>query len=162
MIDLHLHTTASDGRSEPAALVAEAQAAGCRTIAVTDHDTVAGLVAARAAAVSAGLTVINGIEMTAVHARRDVHILGYFLDPTSPSLEAFLVEQRARRRERLGAMAARLADAGAPLDVEKVLALAPPGKALGRPALAMALVEAGHVASIAEAFDRFLAEGQPG
>lgn len=162
MIDLHLHTTASDGRSTPEALIAEVSRAGCHTIAVTDHDTTDGLTAARRAAEAAGLTFFDGIEMTAVDEGRDVHILGYFFDPGHAGLATFLAAQRARRRERLVAMADQLARAGAPVEVETVLALAPPGKSLGRPALAQALVAAGFVRDVAEAFDRYLAEGRPG
>jgi predicted metal-dependent phosphoesterase TrpH len=162
VIDLHLHTTASDGRSTPEALVTEVSHAGCHTIAVTDHDTTAGLAAARRAAEAAGLTFFDGIEMTAVDDGRDVHILGYFFDPVHPELATFLSAQRARRRERLIAMADQLARAGAPVEVETVLALSPPGKSLGRPALAQALVAAGFVRDVAEAFDRYLAEGRPG
>jgi predicted metal-dependent phosphoesterase TrpH len=162
VIDLHLHTTASDGRSTPEALVYEAHAAGCRTIAVTDHDTVAGLVEARAAAATLGVSFIDGIEMTAVYERRDVHVLGYFIDPASADLEAFLIAQRERRRERLVAMVDRLARAGAPLDVDAIVANLPPGKALGRPLLAHALIAAGHASDVQDAFDRYLAEGRPG
>ncbi len=162
MIDLHLHTTASDGRSSPEALVREAAAAGCHTIAVTDHDTVGGLGAARAEADRLGLTFYDGIEVTAVHHGRDVHILGYFIDVAHAGLASFLTIQRAQRRDRLTAMVEQLARAGAPVDIERVLALSPPGRSLGRPVLARALVEAGYVADIAEAFDRYLSEGRPG
>ena len=92
MIDLHLHTTASDGRSTPADLVAEAASAGCHTIAVTDHDTVAGLDRAAAAAAELGLAFVPGIEVTAVTDTRDIHILGYYIDASDPALAAFLGE----------------------------------------------------------------------
>jgi predicted metal-dependent phosphoesterase TrpH len=162
VIDLHMHTTASDGRSTPEALVGEAVAAGCRTIAVTDHDTVAGLEAARAAATRAGLGFVDGIEITAVVAERDVHILGYFIDPRAERLNAFLATQRERRRERFVRIAAKLSSVGAPVDVEDLLASAAPGKSFGRPALAQALIRAGHARDVADAFDRFLSEGRPG
>lgn len=161
MIDLHLHTTASDGRSSPAALVAEVAARGVTTMAVTDHDTTAGLAEARAAASAAGLTFFDGIEVTAVHGGRDIHVLGYFIDPTNAGLATFLTAQRERRRERLVEMAEKLARAGVPVGIDTVIALAPPGKSLGRPALAQALVSAGYVRDVAEAFDRYLAEGRP-
>lgn len=162
MIDLHLHTTASDGRLTPEGLVADVYAAGCRTIAVTDHDTVAGLSDTRIAAEAVGLAFVDGIEMTAVAAQRDVHILGYFIDPEGPRLHAFLATQRERRRERLQLMAARLAELGVPVAIDDLVASAAPGKSLGRPALAQALIRAGHVKSVPEAFDRYLAEGRPG
>ena len=86
MIDLHSHTTASDGHLDAATLVRQAWTAGIRTLAVTDHDTVAAIGAAREAATAFGLTLINGIEITAIDAGRDVHILGYFFDPDAPAL----------------------------------------------------------------------------
>ena len=99
MIDLHLHTTASDGRSTPLELVREAVAAGITTLAVTDHDTVASVPEVVAAAKAAGVVAVAGIEITAVHAGRDVHVLGYFIDPSSTSLNDFLVRQRQDREE---------------------------------------------------------------
>ncbi|MEO8482348.1 MAG: PHP domain-containing protein [Acidobacteriota bacterium] len=163
MIDLHMHTTASDGRSTPEALVREAAAAGCRTMAVTDHDTVASVPAVRAAARAAGLGFVPGIEMTAVDGDRDIHILGYFVDTDDADFDAFLVEQRALRRERVTAMAERLASLGAPVDLDDVVAAAAlSGRAIGRPAVASALVAAGHARDLQDAFDRYLAEGRPG
>jgi len=162
VIDLHLHTTASDGRSSPEALVEEAAAAGIRTLAVTDHDTMAAVPAAARAAAAAGLTLVPGIEITAVHERRDVHILGYYLDADHPELSAFLVEQRARRRRRIDDMLERLAEIGAPVDAEAVrTSHREAGRAIGRPVLAAALVAAGHARDIADAFDRYLALGRP-
>jgi predicted metal-dependent phosphoesterase TrpH len=163
MIDLHMHTTASDGRSSPEALVQEAAAAGCRTIAVTDHDTVASVPAVGAAARAAGLGFVPGIEMTAVDRDRDIHILGYFVDTNDTAFDAFLIEQRALRRVRVTAMAERLASIGAPVDLDDVVAAAAQsGRAIGRPAVAAALVAAGHANDVQDAFDRYLAEGRPG
>ncbi len=163
MIDLHLHTTASDGRSSPDALVAEAAAAGVRTLAVTDHDTVAGVAAVRAAAARAGVAMLAGIEITAVHAGRDIHVLGYFIDDADPALLAFLEAQRASRRARLDEIVRRLGALGAPVDVAPLAAGATveSGRAVGRPLVAQALVAAGHVRDVPEAFDRYLAEGRP-
>jgi predicted metal-dependent phosphoesterase TrpH len=162
VIDLHTHTTASDGHLAPADLVREAWTAGVRVLAVTDHDTVAGIAEARRAAGEFGLTHITGIEMTAVEDGREVHVLGYFFDTASPALARCLGEQREARRVRVRAMGARLAEAGVPVDVERLLAEAPPARAVGRPALAAALVAAGHARAMHEAFDRWLAEGRPG
>lgn len=164
MIDLHLHTVASDGRCAPADIAARVHAAGLTTFAITDHDTTAGLAEAHDAAAPLGLTLVPGIEVTAVVDGRDVHVLGYWFDPASPSLLAFLVEQRARRVERVERMSHALAKAGAPIDVTAVLddVLARPGAAVGRPALAQALVAAGHASSVQDAFDRLLGEGRPG
>lgn len=161
MIDLHSHTTASDGYLEAHALVREAWTAGIRVLAVTDHDTVAAVAPAREAADAFGLTLVNGIEMTAVDGGRDVHILGYFFDAGAAPLAAFLGVQRATRRDRLRAMAARLAECGVPVDLEPVLAGTTRERAVGRPALAEAMVAAGHVRTHREAFDRWIGEGCP-
>ena len=163
MIDLHLHTTASDGRLTPAQLVARASGAGLTTISVTDHDTVAAFAEVSTLARAAGIRVVPGIEITAVDQGRDVHMLAYFFDAESPELASFLERQRALRVQRLRDIGARLAALGAPVDVEGVLlpAAARPGTSVGRPQLARALVAAGHVRTVQEAFDRFLATGQP-
>ena len=158
-----MHTTASDGRCAPADLVARVQAAGLTTFAVTDHDTVAALPEARTLAADRALTFVPGIEITAVCDGRDVHVLGYWCDASDADLTAFLVEQRARRVARVERIAEALARAGARIDIVPLLddAAARPGAAVGRPGLARALVEAGHAASVQDAFDRLLAEGRP-
>jgi 3',5'-nucleoside bisphosphate phosphatase len=163
MIDLHTHTTASDGRCTPADLVARAAAAGVTVLSVTDHDTVAGCADASAAALDAGLTLIPGIEVTAVLDDADVHVLGYFFDTGSPVLAAFLAEQRLRRVDRVRHMIDRLASSGIRLDADVILA---PGiedstRSVGRPWIARALVAAGHVRNTNEAFDRWLSKGRP-
>jgi len=163
VIDLHMHTTASDGRCTPADLVARVRAAGLETFAITDHDTVAALPEARRLAEEHGLTLVPGIEITAVCDARDVHVLGYWCDEHDDDLLAFLVEQRARRVARVERIAHALARAGAAIDVAPLLddAAARPGAAVGRPGLARALVQAGHAVSVQDAFDRLLAEGRP-
>jgi predicted metal-dependent phosphoesterase TrpH len=163
LIDLHTHTTASDGRCTPAELVSRAAAAGVDVLSVTDHDTTAATSAASAACASAGIEFVPGIEITAVVDGRDVHVLGYFIDSDSAPLAAFLAQQRQRRIERVRQMIERLKSLGIVLDAEAVLQ---PGredraKAAGRPWIARALVAAGHVADTKEAFDRFLATGKP-
>ena len=163
MIDLHTHTTASDGRCTPAILVARAAAAGVTTLSVTDHDTVGAAEAAAAACEAAGLAFVPGIEITAVSNGVDIHVLGYWLDFRSPSLYAFLAEQRYRRIERLREIIARLARFGIQLDADALVqpALDDPAKSAGRPWIARALVAAGHVASTGVAFDKWLSRGQP-
>ncbi len=162
MIDLHLHTTASDGRSTPLELVREAVAAGVTTLAVTDHDTVASVPEVVAAAEAAGVVAVAGIEITAVHAGRDVHVLGYFIDPSSTSLNDFLVRQRQDRRRRVIEIGNRLEELGAPVDrAALTTAATQPGRSPGRPLVAAALIAAGHVRDIPEAFDRYLATGAP-
>ena len=162
MIDLHLHTTASDGLLSPDALVARARAEGLTVISVTDHDTVAGLPQAARVARDLGVRLVPGIEITAVENERDVHILGYFIDPERELLAGFLREQRVDRRRRVRAMADLLGSLGFRVDVEALLTPAgDQGRSVGRPALADALVAAGHVANRDEAFERLLARGRP-
>ncbi len=161
MIDLHSHTTASDGHLAPGDLVREAWNTGLRVLAITDHDTVAGLAPAREAARAVGLTLVNGIELTAVDQGRDVHVLGYFFDPGRPALAECLTRQRLARRDRLREMAERLGAHGLAIDAEALLAAWPAERSRGRPALAEAMVTAGHVRSTREAFDRWIGEDAP-
>jgi 3',5'-nucleoside bisphosphate phosphatase len=161
MINLHMHTTASDGTSTPEDLVARVRTAGITIFSVTDHDTMAAVPAASAAATRQGLTCVPGIEITTVHDGHDVHMLGYFLDAGAPILVALLERVRALRRERAAEIADRLAAAGAPIDAVALIGASEGGgaRSLARPQIARALVAAGHVATVAEAFDRYLSEG---
>jgi predicted metal-dependent phosphoesterase TrpH len=163
VIDLHTHTTASDGRCTPAELVARAASAGVTVLSVTDHDTVAGCGAAAAACATAAIRFVPGIEITAVRDEVDVHVLGYFIDPQSNALHAFLSEQRQSRIDRIRRMIGRLADLGLPLDADAILkpALDDPGKSVGRPWVARALVAAGYVTTTNEAFSSWLSRGRP-
>jgi predicted metal-dependent phosphoesterase TrpH len=163
MIDLHLHTTASDGRCSPEDLVSRAWNAGIRVMSVTDHDTRAGEAAARAAAVDRGMEFISGIEITSVHAGKDVHVLGYNLPARVPDIDALVSGQRELRVGRAREIAQRLDRAGAPIDIDALVtsAASASGKALARPQIAQSLIAAGHVSSVAEAFDRFLGEDSP-
>lgn len=161
MIDLHMHTTASDGTSTPEDLVARVRRAGITTFSVTDHDTMAAVPAAAAAAAHEGLSCVPGIEITTVHDGHDVHVLGYFLDADSSALGQLLRRVRALRLERAAEIAARLAAVGAPIDIDRLVSTAgaPSSRSLARPQIARALIAAGHVATVSEAFDRFLSEG---
>jgi predicted metal-dependent phosphoesterase TrpH len=163
VIDLHTHTTASDGRCPPAELVARAARAGVDVLSVTDHDTVAGCEEAAAACADAGIRFVPGVEITAVMDERDVHVLGYFIDLRSESLQTFLLDQRQARIERIRKMVGRLAELGMTLDADEILrpSLVDPGKAPGRPWIARALVDAGYVTSTDEAFGRWLTPGRP-
>lgn len=160
MIDLHSHTTASDGQHAPHEQVALAARAGVTVLAVTDHDTVAGLDASDAAAQHHGLRLIPGIELSCLHQRREVHVLGHFIDRASPTLGDYarrLVHERARRMER---MVERLVALGVPVTLAQVQALA--GDApLTRPHLARVLVDLRICTSTKEAFSRFLGDGRP-
>lgn len=163
MIDLHTHTTASDGRCAPPELVARAHQAGLTVLAVTDHDTLAGCDEAETACAGARMTFVPGIEITAIRSGGDVHVLGYFIDRRAPALAAFLAEQRLRRLDRVRQMVARLATHGIRLDADTIVqpGLDDPTKAAGRPWIARALVQAGHVRTTNEAFDLWLARGRP-
>ena len=163
MIDLHTHTSASDGRCTPEELVTRASAAGVTVLGVTDHDTVAACATVSAACTAAGIEFVAGIEITAVRDETDVHLLGYFLDTQSAGLNTFLAEQRQQRFDRVGRMIARLAELGMPLDADAILrpAMNVPGASVGRPAIARALVAAGHVATTNDAFSAWLSRGRP-
>ena len=163
MIDLHLHTTASDGTLSPAALVARAAVAGLTIISVTDHDTLAGIPEACAAAETLGLRLVNGVEITAIENQRDVHLLAYFVDPDHPSLASFLLRQRTDRIRRVREIAHRLGTLGCAIDIEPLLesARSSAGRSVGRPLLADALVAAGHARDRNDAFDRLLGNGRP-
>lgn len=164
MIDLHTHTTASDGRCSPADLVSRASARGVTTLSVTDHDTVAGCAAAAQACETAGITFVPGIEITGIADGTDVHILGYFMDTASTALNAFLAQQRMRRVDRVREIVARLATHGIVLDGEAIVrpAIENPSSAVGRPAVARALIDARIVRDTREAFDSWLTRGRPG
>lgn len=162
MIDLHLHTAASDGTCTPQELVDRAWRAGIRLMSVTDHDTTAGQDEAARAAARLGAAYLVGIELTTVHAGRDIHVLGYGVAADAPGLTEFVEAQRGARVERAREMARRLERLGVPLDLGPLLSPSVrAGKALGRPDLARALVRAGHVVDIKEAFERFLGDGRP-
>ncbi len=163
MIDLHLHTTASDGRLTPTELVGRVASAGIRVFAVTDHDTTDGIDEAAAEASRRGLTLIPGIEITAVDQGRDIHMLGYFFDRHEPGLVEFLISQRALRVQRIADIASRLAALGMPVDAGALLdeARRQNSKSIGRPRLARAMIEKGYVSTTREAFDRWLGQGRP-
>jgi predicted metal-dependent phosphoesterase TrpH len=158
-VELHAHTTASDGQYTPAALVALARELHLDVLAITDHDSTAGIEPARAAARGA-LTILNGIELSAEDESGDVHMLGYAFVADDEALQAALAQFRARRETRAQEMVARLNALGAPVTYDRVQALAA-GGAVGRPHVARALIEAGHVESVRDAFDRYLGAGGP-
>jgi predicted metal-dependent phosphoesterase TrpH len=163
LIDLHLHTTASDGLLAPAALVSRAAANGLRTISITDHDTCAGLAEAADAARRFDLRVVPGVEITAVEEGRDVHMLAYFLDISTGTFTEFLQSQRTTRIERVREISDRLRELGNPVDIDAVLSPGriADGRSIGRPQLADALVRAGHAQDRDDAFERLLGAGRP-
>jgi hypothetical protein len=163
LIDLHLHTTASDGRCSAGELVDRAAETRLTVLAVTDHDTTAASDEVRRLAAARGIDAVSGIEITALDNGRDLHILGYFLDPADDALDRFLASQRAARVARARAIADRLAALGLPIEVEPLLAPASADsrRSIGRPLLARAMVDAGYVRDTREAFDRWLGAGCP-
>jgi predicted metal-dependent phosphoesterase TrpH len=167
-IDLHAHSTRSDGVLEPGDLVAAAAAAGVRLFSLTDHDTLAGYRTLRAGPpLPARIELVPGIEINAVVAAGDdlwegeLHILGLGVDPDDLALEDALTTQRVRRRERFTRTVARLRELGLPIDAQ--LEARPPGTddAVGRPTVARALVAAGYVATVEEAFQTLIGRGTP-
>jgi predicted metal-dependent phosphoesterase TrpH len=163
LVDLHLHTTASDGRCSPLELVEQAAAAGITIMAATDHDTTASVAAVATLAAERGMEAISGIEITAVEDGRDVHVLGYFLNPGQPEFITFLASQRRTRVDRVRAIAARLDELGMPIDVDALIAVVggESGRAIGRPQVARAMVQAGYLPDTREAFERWLGRDQP-
>lgn len=159
-VDLHTHSTASDGQLTPGELVEKAASLGLYALALTDHDTVAGIDEARSVARRIGFTLIPGVELSVDWPTGECHILGYFLDHRSPQLQAALDTFREGRLLRGKRMVERLGSLGLPLSWERVQQLAQ-GGTVTRAHLAAALQEAGHVASRQEAFDRYLGHGRP-
>ncbi|MGI5127645.1 PHP domain-containing protein [Pseudonocardia sp. CA-107938] len=163
---MHTHSTASDGTDRPAGLVAAAHAAGVEVLAITDHDTTAGWAEA-ADALRPGMSLVRGSEFSCVSAtgRGDrpvaVHLLGYLFDPQHPAVRAEQARLRDERGTRLRRITERMAADGYPVDVDGVMALVPAGASAGRPHLARALVAAGVVESVTEAFAKLLYSGSP-
>ena len=166
LIDLHTHSTASDGTDTPEQLVAAAHRAGVDVLAITDHDTTGGWDAA-AAALPTGMRLVRGAEFSCVSptGREErpvsVHLLGYLFDPTHPAIVAEQSRLRDERVVRLARITEKMAADGYPVDVESVFALVPDGTSAGRPHLARALVGAGVVESVNEAFATLLHNGSP-
>lgn len=167
-MDLHAHTTASDGTAAPEDLVALARARGLAAVAVTDHDTLAALPAARAAAAGTGVEVVPGVELSVDAARGQLHLLGYYVDATDDRFLQVIAAPRAARGPRNASIVERLRALGVDVtlaDVETEAARGASGRAsersVGRPHIASALVRKGVVASVQEAFDRYLGEGKP-
>lgn len=165
-IDLHLHSTASDGALPPDAVVRAARDAGLDIIALTDHDTVAGVPAAVAEAAADGRTqrpvVIPGIEVSSTLNGTELHILGYFVDPEHEALREFGEEAARRRLDRMRGMVTKLERLGIQITLDDVVrAAGPEASVIGRPHLARALVERGAVATFTEAFERYIADDGP-
>ncbi|MBI1737274.1 MAG: PHP domain-containing protein [Candidatus Rokubacteria bacterium] len=160
-IDLHSHTTASDGALSPRALVREAVKHGVRVLAITDHDSTEGLAEAFDEATHhPGLTIVPGLEINCDVPGGEVHVLGYCVDHEAGWFQEFLREQRAERVARVHRIAGRLADLGLPIDPAAVFAICKEGSP-GRPHVAQVMVNRGYVGSVKEAFDRYLHANGP-
>jgi len=166
LIDLHTHSTASDGTDTPGELVAAAHQAGVDVLAITDHDTTGGWDQA-VSALPKGMRLVRGAEFSCVsptgRAERpvSVHLLGYLFDPTHAAIVAEQARLRDERVTRLARITEKMAADGYPVDVESVFALVPDGTSAGRPHLARALVAAGVVESVNDAFATLLHNGSP-
>ena len=160
-VDLHLHSTASDGVCSPEEVVERGARLGLTALALTDHDTVAGVSVAQAAGSRCGVRVICGCEFSVAAGWGEMHVLGYFLPPASADLENFLAQARAMRERRGQEIVSRLQDLGVEID-QSDLHEAARGGAIGRPHVARALVKRGAAVSIDDAFDRLIGRGRPG
>jgi hypothetical protein len=161
MIDLHAHTTFSDGSLSPTQLVELAARIGLSALAITDHDTVDGLPEALAAGERLGVEIVPGVEINLEHELVSMDMLGYFLNgPPSDELKEELVELRRYRDERNARIVERLAEIGLPLGPNDLLEAAGQG-AVGRPHIALAMVRRGYAASVPEAFRDYLRRGAP-
>jgi predicted metal-dependent phosphoesterase TrpH len=160
-VDLHIHSSASDGRLSPEEVVRESVKLGLKVIALTDHDTVAGVSAALSAAQAfPELTVIPGVELSTDEPQGEVHVLGYFIDYTDGELVARLDRMRSSRRERAQAMIARLGELGVSIEWARVQEIAGAGS-VGRPHLAQAMLEKGYIGSLKEAFTSYIGRDGP-
>lgn len=160
-VDLHCHTTASDGGLSAKDLVARAASLGIEVLAITDHDTTEGVPAALSEAQRRGVVVVPGVEISAVSGREEIHLLGYFMDPDNAELQTLLARARAARRERARKMLDRLAELGLPVEWDRLVEVSGGGGSIGRPHVATTLLEAGHVSSYDEAFDLWIGRGGP-
>jgi predicted metal-dependent phosphoesterase TrpH len=160
-VDLHSHTTASDGTLAPRELVRLAARHGVRVLAVTDHDSTSGVREAMDEARSLPpLEIVPGLEINCDVPGAEIHVLGYCVDWEAPWFQEFLGAQREERRQRVYRIAARLGELGMPIEPDAVFALVKEGSA-GRPHVAQAMVDRGYVKSIREAFDRYLSLNGP-
>lgn len=160
-VDLHIHSTVSDGKFSPEEIVRKAAGAGLKVIALTDHDNVDGIAAALEAATEyPGLRVIPGVEISTDVPQGEVHMLGYFIDYTDTELLDQLDNMRSSREKRAQDMIARLTGLGMPVDWQRVRELAGEGS-VGRPHIAQAMLEKGYISNLKEAFSKYLGSGGP-
>lgn len=159
-VDLHTHSTASDGSTSPAAVIRAAVVRRLRAVALTDHDTLAGIPEARAEAAGLGIELVPGVELSVDWEDRPMHLLAYWIDPGPGPLQSRLASLRAGRNERNARVVEALAEMGIPITLDEVHEESG-GGSVGRPHIAAVLVTKGIVRSMPEAFDRYLARGRP-
>lgn len=159
-IELHCHSTESDGDCTPTELVARADALGLTTLAITDHDSVDGIEEAMQAARTLSLRIVPGVELSCHFESKEVHLLGYFFEHRDPDFRELLARMREERRQRVHLIIEKLALLGLELTYEAVEVQAS-GDAIGRPHVARALVAAGYAESVASAFDLYLGNAAP-
>jgi len=159
--DLHIHSTASDGKLTPADVVREAAERGLSFIALADHDSIDGVASAQAAARAfPGLRVIPGVEISTDVAEGEIHVLGYFIDCADPQFNAALQRFKNSRLQRGQKMVAKLAKLGIHIDWQRVTEIAG-GSSIGRPHIAQAMLEKGYITSFKQAFTEYLGHGRP-
>lgn len=159
-MDLHIHTSASDGSDSPTDVVKHAKSIGLVGIAITDHDTVQGVEEGIATGLDLGVTVVPGVEISSLWEDHPVHLLGYYIDTADPGLTSLLELMRKGREKRLPKMLARLRAFDINIEQSEVETEAM-GESTGRPHIARVMVRRGFVSSVEEAFDKFLAYGRP-
>lgn len=160
-LDLHLHTTASDGSLSPSALVWAARAGSLDVIAIADHDTCAGVEDARKALPN-DVHVVPAVELSTTFDNGELHVLGYFIDHQHQAIRSYSSDAAEKRKQRITGMLERLRNYGIKLTLDDVIKAAEPGtRMIGRPHLARALAQRGHVQTVSEAFDRFIGDSGP-
>ena len=160
-VDLHVHTTASDGSLSPTQVVELGASIGLRVLSIADHDSTEGIAEAQATATRLPIEVIPSVEINAEFAHSELHVLGYYVDPACRPLQRMLRKLREGRLSRAQGMVAALGLMGMHLEWDRVAQLAGVGSALGRPHVAQAMVERGYVGSVEEAFAQHIGRGRP-
>lgn len=160
MIDLHSHTTASDGSMTPTELVRHAKEVGLSALGISDHDTVGGLDEATAAAAEAGIELVPCIEISVDYPQGEFHLLGYYVDYHNPDFLGRIQYLQDNRVNRNGVMVRKMQELGFDITMEEILAESGGGQ-VGRPHMGRALMKKGYVSSVQEAFDKYLADGKP-
>ncbi|MBP3888653.1 MAG: PHP domain-containing protein [Cellulosilyticum sp.] len=161
LIDLHVHSTASDGTLTPSELAVYAHTKGLSAIALTDHDTISGIEECMQKGHEIGLTVIPGIEFSADHYGKEVHILGYYINPKDETLSAQLEDLIVARSKRNEMVLQKLSEVGCPLELEDLISAAGKDAVITRAHIAKALLNKGYIKERSEAFSKYIGEGKP-